>query len=46
VVVYYKRGDKIMVSILHKIFGTKNERELKRLFEFIDEINSLEPSIS
>jgi preprotein translocase subunit SecA len=35
-----------MVSILQKIFGTKNERELKRLFGFVDGINSLEPSIS
>lgn len=35
-----------MVGILKKIFGTKNERELKRLFEEIDEINSLESSIS
>lgn len=34
-----------MVGILQKIFGTKNERELKRLFDAIDEINSLEPSI-
>ncbi|BCB96645.1 protein translocase subunit SecA [Dissulfurispira thermophila] len=33
-----------MVGILQKIFGTKNERELKRLFEFVDEINNLEPS--
>lgn len=35
-----------MVSILKKIFGTKNERELKRLFEIVDEINNLEPLIS
>ncbi|MDA8340073.1 MAG: preprotein translocase subunit SecA, partial [Nitrospiraceae bacterium] len=35
-----------MVSILKKIFGTKNERELKRLFDYVDEINALEPSIS
>lgn len=35
-----------MIGILQKIFGTKNERELKRLFAVVDEINSLEPSIS
>ncbi|MBF0558162.1 MAG: preprotein translocase subunit SecA, partial [Nitrospirae bacterium] len=35
-----------MVGILKKIFGTKNERELKRLFSVVDEINGLEPAIS
>jgi len=35
-----------MVKILEKIFGTKNERELKRLFQIVEEINSLEPKIS
>ncbi len=35
-----------MVNILNKIFGTKNERELKRLFAFVDGVNSLEPSIA
>lgn len=35
-----------MVKILEKIFGTKNERELKRYFKIVDEINSLEPEIS
>ncbi|MCE5313006.1 MAG: preprotein translocase subunit SecA [Nitrospiraceae bacterium] len=34
------------MKILEKIFGTKNERELKRLFAAIDSINSFEPSIS
>ncbi|MBN2655152.1 MAG: preprotein translocase subunit SecA [Nitrospirae bacterium] len=33
------------MKILEKIFGTKNERELKRLFSAIDSINSLEQSI-
>lgn len=33
-----------MLNILNKIFGTKNERELKRLFAYVDNINSLEPS--
>ena len=31
--------------ILEKIFGTKNERELKRYFKIVDEINSLESHI-
>ena len=35
-----------MVNILKKIFGTKNERELKRLFEIVEEINRIEPIIS
>ncbi|MGD0282450.1 MAG: preprotein translocase subunit SecA [Dissulfurispiraceae bacterium] len=35
-----------MVNILKKIFGTKNERVLKRLFEVVDEINVLEPSVA
>lgn len=35
-----------MIGILQKIFGTKNERELKRLFEFVAEINSLESSVA
>ncbi len=35
-----------MVNILKKIFGTKNERELKRLFGYVDKINKLESAIS
>lgn len=35
-----------MVKILEKIFGTKNERELKRYFKIVEEINSLETQIS
>jgi preprotein translocase subunit SecA len=36
-----------MVQILlKKIFGTKNDRELKRLWPMVDTINSLEASIS
>ncbi len=35
-----------MVKILEKIFGTKNERELKRYFKIVEEINALEPEIS
>ncbi len=35
-----------MVSILKKLFGTKNDREIKRLLDAVDEINVLEPSVS
>ncbi|MCS7164484.1 MAG: preprotein translocase subunit SecA [Thermodesulfovibrio sp.] len=35
-----------MVKILEKIFGTKNERELKRYFKIVDDINALESKIS
>ncbi len=35
-----------MIGIIAKIFGTKNERELKRLFDIIDDINAPEPSIA
>ena len=35
-----------MIKILEKIFGTKNERELKRYFKIVEEINALEPRIS
>ena len=33
-------------TILKKIFGTKNEREIKRLIPLVDAINSLEDEIS
>lgn len=35
-----------MVKILEKIFGTKNERELKRYFKIVEQINALEEEIS
>jgi preprotein translocase subunit SecA len=36
-----------MVQIfLKKIFGTKNEREIKRLWPVVESVNSLEPSVS
>jgi preprotein translocase subunit SecA len=35
-----------MVNVLQKIFGTKNERELKRLLKTVDDINALEPAVS
>lgn len=36
----------IMLSFLKKIIGTKNEREINRLMPVVEQINSLEPSIS
>jgi preprotein translocase subunit SecA len=35
-----------MLGILSKIIGTKNEREIKKLSERVEEINGLEPSVS
>lgn len=35
-----------MFNILSKIFGTKNERELKRLYSYVEEINKLEAHYS
>jgi preprotein translocase subunit SecA len=32
-------------NILNKVFGSKNERELKKLHPIVDQINSLEPQI-
>lgn len=33
-------------SILKKIFGTKNEREVKAMFKTVDKINALEDEYS
>ncbi|OGW73707.1 MAG: preprotein translocase subunit SecA [Nitrospirae bacterium RIFOXYC2_FULL_44_7] len=33
-------------GLLKKLFGTKNEREIKRLLPLVEQINSLEPKIS
>ena len=33
-------------GILRKLFGTKNDREMKRLWPMVDRINALEPLIS
>ena len=33
-------------TLLSKVFGTKNERELKRLWPFVEQINSEEPKIA
>ena len=38
--------EKMIGSILKKIFGTANERELKRIQVLVDEINALESGIS
>ena len=35
-----------MFGILAKIIGTKNERELKKLWPVVEQINSLEPSMT
>ncbi|MEK7822738.1 MAG: preprotein translocase subunit SecA, partial [Nitrospirota bacterium] len=35
-----------MFGILTKLIGSKNEREIKSLCSFVEQINSLEPSIS
>src|ERR1043166_1123759 len=32
-----------MLNLIKKIVGTKNDREIKRIRPFVDEINSLEP---
>jgi preprotein translocase subunit SecA len=34
-----------MLNIIQKLFGTKNERELKRIAPLVDEINRFEPAI-
>lgn len=33
-------------TLLSKVFGTKNERELKRLWPLVERVNSVEPQIS
>ena len=33
-------------SIFNKIIGSKNERELKKMWPIVEKINSLEPAIS
>src|SRR5215471_17800343 len=35
----------MLQTVLAKVFGTANERELKRLRPFVTEINALEPSV-
>src|SRR3990172_1086186 len=38
-------GDDMLATILAKLFGTKNERELRRIAPIVHKINALEPSI-
>ena len=35
----------MVMNFLTKIFGSKNERELKKLQPIVDQINSLEPAV-
>jgi preprotein translocase subunit SecA len=35
----------MVTSLLTKVFGSKNERELKKITPFVDRINALEPQI-
>src|SRR6202140_2481236 len=35
-----------MLNLLKKIFGSKNDRELKRLWPLVHRINAMEPSVS
>ena len=35
----------MLASLLEKVIGNKNDRELKRLYLILDEINDLEPSM-
>jgi preprotein translocase subunit SecA len=35
----------MIAKILAKIFGTQNERELKRLLPLVHQINKLEPAM-
>ena len=36
----------MLETVLHKVFGSKNDRELKRLQPVVEQINQLEPSLS
>ena len=36
----------MLASLIGGIFGTKNERELKRMRKIVEQINALEPSVS
>ena len=35
----------MLLGLIKKVFGTKNDREIKRIQIFVDQVNSLEPSI-
>ncbi|MGM7373030.1 hypothetical protein ACOI3T_22930, partial [Acinetobacter baumannii] len=36
----------MLASLIGGIFGTKNERELKRMRKIVEQINALAPTIS
>ena len=36
----------MLETVLHKVFGSKNDRELKRLQPVVEQINQLEPSLA
>ena len=36
----------MLETVLHKVFGSKNDREMKRLQPVVEQINQLEPSLS
>jgi preprotein translocase subunit SecA len=40
-----KRYSDLINTLLGKVFGTKNERELKRLMPQVEAINALEPQM-
>lgn len=41
-----KNKEIVMLNVLSKIFGTKNDRDLKRIRKIVDKINKFEPTIS
>ncbi len=45
IVTYKVLGVKTMIGIVSKIFGSTNDREIKRLSKILDKVNSLEDSI-
>src|SRR5438876_4684896 len=40
-----KGSNALIGTVLAKVFGTKNEREVKRLMPLVEQINALEPEI-
>src|SRR3954464_3378864 len=42
---YTRRKKALINTLLGKVFGTKNEREVKRLMPRVLQINSLEPEV-
>ena len=35
----------MVLGLIKKVFGTKNDRDIKRIQEIVDQVNSLESSI-